>query len=39
MTRLRRFFFRARPDVMEMNIFRGMMTAIEENTHEKNHLP
>ncbi|HTM62923.1 MAG TPA: tRNA (cytosine(32)/uridine(32)-2'-O)-methyltransferase TrmJ [Gammaproteobacteria bacterium] len=31
MTRLRRFFFRARPDVMEMNIFRGMLTAVEEN--------
>jgi tRNA (cytidine32/uridine32-2'-O)-methyltransferase len=30
MTRLRRFFFRARPDVMELNIFRGMMTAIED---------
>src|SRR3990167_1145093 len=30
MTRLRRFFFRARPDVMEMNIFRGMLTAIED---------
>ena len=24
--------YRARPDVMEMNIFRGMMTAIEEAT-------
>jgi tRNA (cytidine32/uridine32-2'-O)-methyltransferase len=34
MTRLRRFFFRARPDVMEMNIFRGMMTAIEESTEK-----
>ncbi len=34
MTRLRRFFFRARPDVMEMNIFRGMMTAIEESTNK-----
>jgi tRNA (cytidine32/uridine32-2'-O)-methyltransferase len=30
MTRLRRFFLRARPDVMEANIFRGMMTAISE---------
>lgn len=30
MTRLRRFFFRARPDVMEMNIFRGMLTAVKE---------
>tara|TARA_R110000868_G_scaffold223072_3_gene474877 strand:- start:446 stop:1171 length:726 start_codon:yes stop_codon:yes gene_type:complete len=29
MTRLRRFFFRARPDVMEMNIFRGMMRSIQ----------
>lgn len=34
MTRLRRFFFRARPDVMEMNIFRGMLTAIEDNVNE-----
>jgi tRNA (cytidine32/uridine32-2'-O)-methyltransferase len=33
MTRLRRFFFRARPDVMEMNIFRGMLAAIQ--THRK----
>jgi tRNA (cytidine32/uridine32-2'-O)-methyltransferase len=30
MTRLRRFFYRARPDVMETNIFRGMLRAIEE---------
>lgn len=30
MTRLRRFFLRARPDVMEINIFRGMLTAVEE---------
>ncbi len=30
MTRLRRFFFRARPDVMEINIFRGLFGAIEE---------
>lgn len=29
MTRLRRLFFRARPDVMEMNILRGMLTAIQ----------
>jgi tRNA (cytidine32/uridine32-2'-O)-methyltransferase len=31
MTRLRRLFSRARPDVMEMNILRGMLTAVEEN--------
>ena len=30
MTRLRRFFFRARPDVMELNVFRGIMTAIQD---------
>lgn len=30
MTRLRRFFLRARPDVMEMNILRGILTAIKE---------
>jgi TrmH family RNA methyltransferase len=30
MTRLRRFFLRARPDVMEINIFRGILTAVEE---------
>ena len=30
MTRLRRLFFRARPDVMEMNILRGMLTAMQE---------
>lgn len=30
MTRLRRFFYRARPDVMEMNIWRGMLTAVQE---------
>ena len=34
MTRLRRFFFRARPDVMEMNIFRGMLTAIEDKNRK-----
>jgi tRNA (cytidine32/uridine32-2'-O)-methyltransferase len=33
MTRLRRFFFRARPDVMEMGIFRGMLAAIEDKIH------
>lgn len=30
MTRLRRLFNRARPDVMEMNILRGMLSAIHE---------
>lgn len=30
MTRLRRLYFRARPDVMEMNILRGMLSAVEE---------
>ena len=29
MTRLRRFFNRARPDVMEMNILRGFLTAVQ----------
>lgn len=32
MTRLRRFFFRARPDVMEMNIFRGILGAIQDQS-------
>lgn len=31
MTRLRRFFLRARPDKMEVNMLRGMLTAIQEN--------
>ncbi|TAK73663.1 MAG: tRNA (cytosine(32)/uridine(32)-2'-O)-methyltransferase TrmJ [Gammaproteobacteria bacterium] len=31
MTRLRRLFFRARPDVMEMNILRGILGAIQNN--------
>jgi tRNA (cytidine32/uridine32-2'-O)-methyltransferase len=30
MTRLRRLFFRARPDVMEMNILRGLLSAVQE---------
>jgi tRNA (cytidine32/uridine32-2'-O)-methyltransferase len=30
MTRLRRLFLRARPDVNEVNILRGMLTAVEE---------
>lgn len=29
MTRLRRLFFRARPDMMEMNILRGMLSAFQ----------
>lgn len=32
MARLRRLFLRVRPDVMEVNILRGILTAIEENT-------
>lgn len=32
MTRLRRLFNRARPDVMEMNILRGILGAIEKKT-------
>lgn len=31
MTRLRRLFFRTRLDVMEMNILRGMLTAVQES--------
>lgn len=31
MTRMRRLFLRARPDVMEMNMLRGMLTAIQES--------
>lgn len=31
MTRLRRLFLRTRPDVMEMNILRGMLTAVQES--------
>jgi tRNA (cytidine32/uridine32-2'-O)-methyltransferase len=30
MTRLRRMFLRTRPDVMEMNILRGMLSAVQE---------
>src|SRR3990167_530816 len=29
MTRLRRFFLRARPDVMEMNILRGILSSVQ----------
>jgi tRNA (cytidine32/uridine32-2'-O)-methyltransferase len=32
MTRLRRLFYRARPDVMEMNILRGILGAVEKKT-------
>ncbi|HEU5280430.1 MAG TPA: tRNA (cytosine(32)/uridine(32)-2'-O)-methyltransferase TrmJ [Gammaproteobacteria bacterium] len=32
MTRLRRLFYRARPDIMEMNMLRGMLTSIEDAT-------
>lgn len=35
MTRLRRLFFRARPDVMEMNILRGMLTAVQEALNKR----
>lgn len=35
MTRLRRLFFRARPDVMEMNILRGMLTAVQEAKNKR----
>ena len=30
MARLRRLYYRARPDVMEMNILRGMLTAVQD---------
>ena len=30
MTRLRRLFLRTRPDVMEMNILRGMLSAVQD---------
>lgn len=35
MTRLRRMFLRTRPDVMEMNILRGMLTAVQESIVNK----
>lgn len=35
MTRLRRLYFRARPDEMEMNILRGMLTAIQTSLQKK----
>ncbi|MDR3491899.1 MAG: tRNA (cytosine(32)/uridine(32)-2'-O)-methyltransferase TrmJ [Gammaproteobacteria bacterium] len=31
MARLRRLFYRARPDVMEINILRGILNAVEKN--------
>lgn len=34
MTRMRRLFLRARPDVMEMNMLRGMLTAIQESNKQ-----
>lgn len=34
MTRMRRLFLRARPDVMEMNMLRGMLTAIQESKNQ-----
>ncbi len=36
MTRLRRLFNRARPDVMEINILRGILTEIDKKTQIKN---
>lgn len=35
MTRLRRMFLRTRPDVMEMNILRGMLTAVQDANKKK----
>ncbi|OGT36354.1 MAG: hypothetical protein A3F11_10405 [Gammaproteobacteria bacterium RIFCSPHIGHO2_12_FULL_37_14] len=34
MTRLRRFFLRAQPDQMEVNMLRGMLTAIQETRNK-----
>ena len=34
MTRLRRMFLRTRPDVMEMNILRGMLSAVQERKNK-----
>lgn len=36
MTRLRRLFLRTRPDVMEMNILRGMLTAMQAAKNKGN---
>lgn len=38
MTRLRRLFFRARPDIMEMNILRGFLTAVQHSLKHKEPL-
>lgn len=35
MTRLRRLFLRTRPDVMEMNILRGMLSAVQDSLTKK----
>lgn len=35
MRRLRRFFNRARPDTMELNILRGMLTAVQEQNSKR----
>jgi len=35
MTRLRRLFLRTRPDVMEMNILRGLLSAVQEACKKK----
>lgn len=35
MARLRRLFLRVRPDVMEVNILRGILTAIEESSTKR----
>ena len=35
MTRLRRLFFKAQLDVMEINILRGLLTAVQEVSNEK----
>lgn len=34
MTRLKRLFYRTRPDVMEMNILRGLLSAVQETIHK-----
>jgi tRNA C32,U32 (ribose-2'-O)-methylase TrmJ len=35
MTRMRRLFLRARPDVMEINMLRGMLTAMQESKNKE----
>lgn len=39
MTRLRRLFYRAEPDVMEMNILRGILSAIQDSFKKKDDTP